>query len=191
MLIISHRSPLQEEDCRLDRLGFVGVALRAKRQGSDRRAAVTPMVSGAGIATRGLHGRPTRAGRAIALGFTSAEAGTANDLPVTRITRSHYDKTIQSYIGLESSSGIGSEFGRCSGNSPGDRRKFTDSIGSLPGVRRKLAGGIGGLLGVCRELAEGNRGLLGAHRKLESLPRVRQSSPKMIESLPECTRGRR
>ncbi|RWW71834.1 hypothetical protein BHE74_00020394 [Ensete ventricosum] len=86
-MIISHRSPLQEEDCRLDRLGFVGVAPRAKRQGSDRRAAVTPMVSGAGIATRGLHGRPTRAGGAIALGFTSTEAGTANDLPVTRITR--------------------------------------------------------------------------------------------------------
>ncbi|RZR99030.1 hypothetical protein BHM03_00028504, partial [Ensete ventricosum] len=93
----------------------------------------------------------------------------------------------------ESSSGIGSRFRRCSGNSSGDRRKLTEGIEGLLGVHRKLAEGIGGLPGVRRELTKGDRGLagssLGAHRRRSGACQESDgSSPKVIGSLPGMCR---
>ncbi|RWW78480.1 hypothetical protein BHE74_00013300 [Ensete ventricosum] len=78
---------------------------------------------------------------------------------VEKIVRSWED------VGLESSLGIGSGFGRCSGNSSRDRRKLTEGIEGLLGVYRKLAKGIEGSLGVRRELAEGIESSPGACRR--------------------------
>ncbi|RWW80386.1 hypothetical protein BHE74_00011277 [Ensete ventricosum] len=63
------------------------------------------------------------------------------------------EKTIQSNVGLESSSGIRPRFRRCSGNSPGDHRKLAEGDRGLAGSSPKV---IRSLLGVRWVLVEGD-----------------------------------